>query len=164
MPADLKQAKNGKLEPILLRSIEPSGQLHHTAARAWGAMRTAAALDGVVLGQVGTYRSYDTQVALFKQRYQLQANDSSTTRVWNGVRYWLRRGVAPASSPGRSNHGWGLAVDVASIGSGGRLGWLLRNAERYGWSWELQSEPWHIRYVMGDTVPQAVIAFEGHKA
>jgi hypothetical protein len=34
------------------------------------------------------------------------------------------------------------------------------HAGEFGWSWELQSEPWHLRYVAGDEVPAAVIEFE----
>jgi hypothetical protein len=40
------------------------------------------------------------------------------------------------------------------------LQFLLDVAPSLGWSWELQSEPWHIRYVAGDKVPQAVLDFE----
>jgi LAS superfamily LD-carboxypeptidase LdcB len=36
------------------------------------------------------------------------------------------------------------------------LDWLLKNAHLYGFSWEVQSEPWHLRYVAGDDVPEAV--------
>jgi hypothetical protein len=62
-----------------------------------------------------------------------------------------------------------LAIDTAAgdhpsnataIGSVWQWPWFRANAERYGFSWELQSEPWHIRYVTGDDIPQAVIDFE----
>jgi LAS superfamily LD-carboxypeptidase LdcB len=58
-----------------------------------------------------------------------------------------------AAVPGTSNHGWGLACDVWNVGQNGRLEWLLDNAKRFGFSWEVQSEPWHIRYVLGDDLP-----------
>jgi len=38
---------------------------------------------------------------------------------------------------------------------------MLANVEQYGFSWELQAEPWHIRYVAGDDLPVAVLAYEG---
>jgi len=63
------------------------------------------------------------------------------------------------AAPGTSNHNLGIAVDIWSA-SGKRLEWLLANALRFGWSWELQSEPWHIRYVAGDNVPDAVKAWK----
>jgi peptidoglycan hydrolase-like protein with peptidoglycan-binding domain len=74
-----------------------------------------------------------------------------------------------AATPGTSNHGLGLAIDLAWYDSSQILGitarmdvfnWLLLNAFRYGFSWETQSEPWHIRYVAGDSIPQAVLDFE----
>jgi hypothetical protein len=36
------------------------------------------------------------------------------------------------------------------------LEWLLANADWFGFSWELQSEPWHLRYYVGDRVPLKV--------
>jgi LAS superfamily LD-carboxypeptidase LdcB len=63
--------------------------------------------------------------------------------------------MAPLAVPGTSNHNLGIAVDIANA-SGKRLEWMLANAHKYGFSWELQSEPWHIRYVAGDDIPEAV--------
>lgn len=147
LPDDLKGVENGKVPAGLLRPAHGGGTLHHVAAAAWHAMVEAARQDGIELGNVGAYRSYDAQVALFKQRYTRIPNGSRTTRTWNGKRYWLRRGVAPSATPGTSNHGWGIAIDVANVGTGGRLAWLLNNAARFGFSWELQEEPWHLRHV-----------------
>jgi LAS superfamily LD-carboxypeptidase LdcB len=64
-----------------------------------------------------------------------------------------------AAAPGTSNHGWGLAVDFAEELDGDTqpesvsakfVKWLIRNAATYGFSAEVQSEPWHWRYVAGD--------------
>jgi LAS superfamily LD-carboxypeptidase LdcB len=63
------------------------------------------------------------------------------------------------ATPATSNHGWGLAVDVWGANNG-RLDWMLQNCDKYGFSWEIQSEPWHIRYVCGDKLPQAVLDYE----
>jgi hypothetical protein len=69
-----------------------------------------------------------------------------------------RRGIGnPAAVPGTSSHGQGLAVDINSwvYGAGGtiRHQWLVDNAPRFGWSWELvgkpSGEPWHFNYVGG---------------
>ena len=147
MPADLRSKSNGRLPASILRPITGGGTLHHIAAAAWEELVHAAAQDNIELRHVGAYRSYDQQVALFRQRYQTTPSGSKTTRRWNGTTYYLRTGVAPSATPGTSNHGWGLAIDIAHIGSGGRLDWLIDNAPRMGWSWELQSEPWHIRLV-----------------
>ena len=61
-----------------------------------------------------------------------------------------------------SRHMLGLAVDVANA-NGKILKWLLDNEDRFGFSHEVQSEPWHIRYVAGDNVPVAVVEFVGNK-
>lgn len=70
-----------------------------------------------------------------------------------------RRGIGnPAAIPGTSSHGQGLAVDINSwvYGNGSnttRHQWLVNNAPRFGWSWELvgkpSGEPWHFNYVGG---------------
>jgi hypothetical protein len=75
----------------------------------------------------------------------------------------------PAARRGTSTHGLGLAVDINSwvYGNGSgteRHRWLVANAPRFGWSWELvgkpSGEPWHFNYVGGwddwpDTTPAA---------
>jgi LAS superfamily LD-carboxypeptidase LdcB len=62
------------------------------------------------------------------------------------------------AAPGTSNHNLGLAVDISEA-SKERLDWMLKNCADFGFSWEVQSEPWHIRYVAGDRVPPAVQAW-----
>lgn len=179
-PSDLTGTTNGKLPSNLLTPVKPNEkwQMHHVAARAWEAMRSEAWKDGIKLSVSGNpYRSYDRQAELFNQRYTSTftpgVNTQQDQRVWNGKRYYKRLGVAAVAVPGTSNHGWGLAVDTA-IDADGDLGfewppksidqntinWLLANAAKYGFSWELQSEPWHLRYVAGNNVPQAVLDFE----
>ena len=83
-----------------------------------------------------------------------------------GGTWWRIPGTARAAVPGTSNHGWGLAVDTA-LGDGPTharsiapaIPWLVDNAERFGWSWESQDEPWHIHYWAGDEVPDDVRVF-----
>ena len=182
-PANLRGESNGDLPEGLLRSVGKGGLLHVNAARAFEALRADAAIAGFDLTYTwgGTYRSYQSQVALFESRYDRDyvegRNVKTGSRTWNGVRYYKRKGVAAAATPGTSNHGWGLAVDMAldsdrsdgldpddAVYIGPALNYLYANAERFGWSWELQSEPWHLRYVAGDDIPEAVREFERNEA
>jgi LAS superfamily LD-carboxypeptidase LdcB len=161
MPADLTHAMNGLLRKDVLRKIGPtSGELHRNAATAWNCLSMAAFFDKISLDHVGAYRTLGAQTTLFKQRYSLTPQGRNITRKMNGQTYYLRDGFAPSSTPGMSNHGWGLAIDIANA-SGDRLAWLLDgNAEKFGWSWEVkngpQAEAWHIRYVCGDAPPRGV--------
>lgn len=174
LPANLVGVPNGKLSDDLLETIGPSGRLHETAARSWRALRAAAADAGFNLTYTfgGTYRTYAQQEALFRSRYSPQGTFGGC-KAWDGQRWCLKGPYAMAAVPGTSNHGLGLAVDTAldldpSDGVGPddavsimpAIPWLVANAERFGWSWEAQSEPWHLRYVTGDVIPQAVLDFE----
>ena len=179
LPKDLKGAENGKLDPKLLKAIKPGGKLHHLAANAWEAMRVAAEKEGITFAHVGDYRPYEAQLSMFKDRYVKgdSGDPRKITRKFNDEVWMLKKGMAPAGSPGTSNHGWGLAIDIAlkvdgkvvSImedpdgkGKGVKSGldWLFANADKYGFSWEIkegaQAEAWHIRYFTGDKIPAAV--------
>lgn len=81
-------------------------------------MVAAAKADGVNLGATDGYRSYDEQVRLKAKKPNL------------------------AATPGKSNHGRGLAVDVA--GGSKAIAWLDRNASRFGFRNPIRKkEPWH---------------------
>lgn len=64
-----------------------------------------------------------------------------------------------AAAPGRSNHGWGLAVDLCSVETGNAqvMAWLRENGPTYGWDnpqWARRGgagpyEPWHWEYAPG---------------
>jgi D-alanyl-D-alanine dipeptidase len=169
LPQDLKGCENGKLPKSLLRPIAPSGQMHHYAATSWAMLRELAAEEGLDLVHVGDYRPYAQQVALFMsrmKRFPDAKRNVQVTRIFNGEKWFLHVG-APVATPGTSNHGWGLAIDAALKTKAGvvtistkpkgakrsGLDFLLAEAPALGWSWELQSEPWHIRYVAGDKPP-----------
>ena len=176
MPKDLKGCQNGKLPATLLRRIAPSGRMHHHAAISWAILRELAAKEGLDLVHVGDYRPYEQQLALFESRMKPFPNAKKPTQVvrtFNGEKWYLHNG-APVATPGTSNHGWGLAIDAAVKTKGKKGGvvsittkpriakrsglqFLLAEAPSLGWSWELQSEPWHIRYVAGDKTPVRLI-------
>jgi hypothetical protein len=165
MPADLKGVTPGKLPESLLRAIPSGGKLHHRAADAWNAMVAKAKADGVELKPTSSgdlYRTYESQLAGFKQRYVLEPVAGTSTKTFEGKTWYLKKGMAMLATPGKSNHNLGLAIDIASASEPKRLNWLIANIKDFGFSWEVvPSEPWHIRLVTGDNPTPAVIAFTG---
>jgi len=171
MPADLQGQLNGRLDPALLRPLKGTkGALHHAAATAFNCLQLEAWFEGVDLqstSSADTYRSYERQENTFLKRYSSgpTARIPVVTRTWQGKRWYLKRGSAPSAAPGTSNHGWGLAIDIAGA-SGQRLAWMmgpnpfLSPVLKYGFTWEVESgrnaEAWHIRYVCGDEPTAAI--------
>lgn len=174
LPSDLRGVQNGRLPADLLQAIRPSGRLHHRAALGWAVLQSKAAAEGLKLVHVGDYRPYEQQLALFMQRMRDYPNAkvaTQTTRKFDGKTWYLHVG-APVATPSTSNHGWGLAIDAALQLKKGQvvnilakprrasrsgLDFLLEWAPACGFSWELQSEPWHLRWVVGDALPKVVI-------
>lgn len=177
-PRCLNGRSNGRLDDVLVSTpvlgVEWPCRLVEPAARAWRALSAAAAQAGHKLkpsGQFDSYRPYAAQERIFRQRYRPVYKRGASYRVWQGQRWYHWYGAA-AAVPGTSNHGWGLAVDTGEENDGdagterldsGTLNWLLQNEERFGFSHEIQSEPWHIRYFAGDQIPQAVLAYERNR-
>lgn len=178
MPSDLVGQPNGKLPDHLMRNLKgfPKGRLHHKAATAFNALQLHAFFQGVDLQPIGVtecYRPYERQLRLFRERYEPfdTGRKPAVTRTFEGKTYFLKKGVSPAGSPGTSNHGLGLAVDIRNA-SGARLKWMLGDQSipfgggspviQYGFSWEVKdpknpnAESWHIRYCTGDTWTPAV--------
>lgn len=190
LPPDLVSASNGRLAPEQLVSIDfagrpAGGQLHLQAARAWWALVHAClAATGVLLTVTSiadAYRRYEIQLSAFLTRYEpvslaVYAVTPSSKRKkfsYNGKTYWrLRKGMAPSATPGTSNHGWGLALDICELlGNGSVRGiasspawaWLKSNLLAFGFSWEWASEseePWHVRLFLAEQTTQAVLDFE----
>lgn len=159
VPPALRNVPNGEIPARLLVNVKPYGQLFWKAAVAYENLVKAAKADGITLGHVGAYRSLDQQVALFKARYSRKPTGRvpSVTRIWNGDVWHLKKNCAPAASPGKSNHGLALAVDLCEmVGkrpvalSNMARRWLVSNAEKYGWCWEVADptnpnfELWHL--------------------
>lgn len=165
----LKGVKPGELDAKLLRPIEGKGKLHNCAADAYEAMDAAANEAGIDLSptsQADTYRSLDVQEYGFYQRYTDNPKPAlmkQKPRIYKGKAWYLKKGMAPMAVPGTSNHNLGIAIDIKDA-TGARLTWLLANEAKFGFSHELDSEPWHIRYVAGDDVPEAVKAWKASRA
>lgn len=165
MPKDLKGITPGELPEKLLRTVEGGGKLHHLASYAWEAMCAKAKSEGVQLKPTSSgdlYRTYESQKKGFLTRYQLAPVIGTSTKTFEDKTWYLKKGMAMLATPGKSQHNLGLAVDIASASEPKRLNWLIANVKEFGFSWEVvPSEPWHLRYVCGDDVPAAVVAFQG---
>lgn len=125
VPAALRRFGNGRVPSSALTSIGIGGhRLYAPAAQSFKDMRAAAARDGVQIGVTDSYRSYATQVDLVRRK-------------------GLYKNGGLAATPGTSNHGWGMALDVDTNSRG--TAWLRANAARYGFA-TIPREPWHWEY------------------
>ena len=153
VPAALQGVPNGKLSGKILRPVKCGGQMWEGAAEAFDRMYDQATQSGIKLRNIGDYRSFDAQLGLFMQRYALEDTGRvpKVTREWDGKTWILRKGMSPSSTPGKSNHGLGLAIDL-DVTTAKVLDWLCLNAPTYGFY--LQSddpsspefEAWHWQY------------------
>jgi len=122
--------QNGKLPASALAPIK-AGQLAVEPAAGWNAMNVEARSLGCELlptGSMSSYRTYDQQVYLYQQ--------------------YLNGGNL-AAVPGTSNHGTGIACDVATTEMRSTVD---RIGAKYGFSktWsDAQSEWWHLCYQPG---------------
>jgi D-alanyl-D-alanine carboxypeptidase len=179
LPTDLDPSMNGRLWPNQLTPVlfpgTGMGTLHPNSARAWNAMalifkleNPAKQLTAVSRGDI--YRTLDMQERLFRSRF-VRLMVSTVVRIWLGVRWWKLPGVALAATPGNSNHGLGLAVDIAVWIDGktkvsalaadeASQAWMRREAASFGWYENVKSEPWHWEFCVGNAMPQRVLDIE----
>jgi len=154
LDATLKLYGNGKLPASLLKPIHAGGRLYGPAAWWFNVMYDEAKKDGIVLKSVSAgYRSYETQKAMFLDRYSRvpTLRVPKVTRCWEGKTYWLKRGKSPSAAPASScspgsNHGWGLAQDLEVPTK--TFQWLCANGPKYGFYMEVplsspSAERWH---------------------
>ena len=109
----------------------------------------------------------DAAVALAKLNIAYQQRFGTPIVLTDGYRTLAEQRVLKAikpslaATPGTSEHGWGLAVDMGGevqTGKSARYLWLRANAPSYGWDnpdWALSGgsgpyEPWHWEYVDGE--------------
>ena len=168
----LEGKKPSEIKPAMLRKLSVGGQMHHCAARAFEAMKAAAAAEGVKLAPTSagdTFRSIETQTKGFLSRYQKEVIPDASTRTWNGVKWYLKKGNAPLAAPNDdaktcSRHMLGIAIDIANTGNKKIMDWLLANEQKFGFSHEVVEMPgaesWHIRFTEGKVMPQAVLDYE----
>lgn len=117
---------NGKLNDSELADI-PGGRLRKDAAAAWNAPGGPADAGLRPTGSKSSYRLYADQVYFWNNQPPL------------------------AAEPGTSNHGWGIAVDLAETWM---RDWVDQHGGAYGWKkTEAFSEWWHVNFVGGVTFP-----------
>jgi zinc D-Ala-D-Ala carboxypeptidase len=122
-PAELRAYGNGKIPAAALDEIGVgSHRMYGPAAAEFKQMRAAAAADGVTIGVTDSYRSYDQQVDLARRK---------------GL--YSQGGLA--ATPGTSNHGWGMSLDLDLDARA--QAWMRANGERYGFVEDVPREPWH---------------------
>ncbi len=162
LPPWVNEFQNGKIphdRMVQVAPLGPGGLLVPEAVEPWRAFQAAAGQAGFTLTMTNAYRNYDQQVNLFQSCYTTVANGQKF-KDWNGVRYWQKPKFPVIARPGTSNHGWGVGIDMAldfydrrarSVGSEPAfMIWAVANARQFGWSWEVQTEPWHVRLVEYD--------------
>lgn len=156
MPAGWSGHPNGQIPLSMLTQLSPilgsGGYAQTDAANAFRRMAAEfEAAVGTPLKFSEAYRSYETQVQLFTERY-VRVN-YNTGIYWDGSYWKIKPGVAAAAIPGRSNHGEALAFDFAwpltSWSTQGQQ-WFRANEARFGFSSAqgvADGEPWHKVYV-----------------
>lgn len=131
-PAALNNYENGKLPKSELKQVAgfPGIFAYAETADAMSAMIAAARKDGIEIRITDGYRSYEQQVDVKRRKGEL------------------------AATPGKSNHGWGQAFDIAVGGYDSKTyQWLAKNAHLFGFvnpPWAVKGgskpEPWHWEY------------------
>lgn len=115
----------------------------------------AASLDRVLLRAVAktgstfsiwdAYRSMTEQVAMLRRYYTRVSRRrfKPSDRSWDGSTWAKKGGMPVAASPGHSNHGLGMSIDI----HGGAIQtWMKKYGKTYGWVNDVRSEPWHFTY------------------
>ena len=116
-----KGYRNGRPMNVRVVSVDWT-EVEVATARAFRAMRAAAARNGINLKLVSGFRTHEKQQQLYRE--------------------WRRGTGNPAARPGFSNHQSGRALDI-SVDSDPIREWLKANAKRFGFHRTVRNEPWH---------------------
>lgn len=134
----------------------PDGyRLDSRAAEWFNKMYDAAAIDGIYLSPISAFRNYALQKELYQKKVQGFLNQGYSQSKAEDL---AAKDTLP---PGTSEHGLGLAVDIASVETSFEntktFAWLQKNAQDYGFILRyaknkaditsIMYEPWHWRYV-----------------
>jgi len=122
----LYEVANGELEAEQLSQIDSTSgtfKLNKEAATAYNQMVASAKNDGISWEIDNSYRDIEKQKELV-----------------NRLGLYSQGGLA--AEPGKSNHGWGSAVDLKVKKGDAAHKWLVANAGKFGFS-TIPREPWH---------------------
>ena len=171
VPPELLNYGNGELPATMLQSIGLGRhRLYSPAAIDFMALITAANAANIVIDLSGSYRDTAGQIQCPKNPVDTGQRPKSTSDnhqwmidngllILSGTTYIPSGELAGMPSfpidaltycavPGRSNHGWGLAVDV-NLEWPGTERWMHNNAPTFGWC-DIGGgthEPWHYQYI-----------------
>lgn len=169
---ELDGYRNGQMDPDRMMTVSGC-TLERDAAYLYSLLLDAARDDGINLYAEDCYRSYNVQAAAYERRCPVVETpiytfDAATgEKVQSGTKKERECSGPPVAPAGRSNHGWGRAVDFATSYRvlscyDEEFHWLKLNAHRFGWvhpDWaacgKSTQEPWHWEYA-GVTDPQLV--------
>jgi LAS superfamily LD-carboxypeptidase LdcB len=165
IPKELRTVENGRLDEGTLANIKCGGKMWKWAALSFNMMFDTAKKDGIVFKNEGDYRPYARQLAMFKDRYSLvdEGRKPQVIRKFEGKVWYLKKRKSPSATPGTSNHGLGLAIDL-EVKDPKVLAWLCANASKYGFYLQgsdpshPEFEAWHWQYCFGDNPPAIVQA------
>lgn len=125
-PPELVAYGNGQIPAAAMTSIgHGDHRLHAPAARAFQQMEAAARAEGITFGITTSYRDLPTQRRLAAEK---------------GL--YSQGGLA--ATPGTSNHGWGMSVDLRLDDRAQT--WMRDNGWRFGFVEDVPREPWHWTY------------------
>lgn len=164
--------RNGYMDPARMMSVGGC-VLERDAAYTYSLLVEAARKDGVRLGWEDCYRSWSQQNSAYNRRCPIidvpiyKDNGAAGGVVHVGTKRARVCSGPPTAQAGRSNHGWGRAVDFTD-GSGtltcydNEYYWMKQHAHHFGWvhpGWAAcggpNAEPWHWEFA-GVTDPTLV--------
>ncbi|WP_436522379.1 M15 family metallopeptidase [Actinoplanes sp. HUAS TT8] len=123
IPEDLAAYGNGRIPASALEQVgDTRHKLWAPAAERLTQLIADAKRDGVNIGITDSYRPIEEQVDLARRK---------------GL--YSQGGLA--AKPGTSEHGWGMATDLALNPEA--LSWMRKNADRYGFVENVKRESWH---------------------
>lgn len=144
-----RKYKNGQIPSSALSPIDTGQLLIKSARDSYMLMKADAKKDGVTIKLVGPSSAY--RKCGQKGDYTKGLSKGVFTQWYAWELYKAGAGNLasnPTTSKGcKSNHGWGLAIDVK--GSSAQK-WIKKNGEKYGWWWSggtfSKIENWHFDY------------------
>lgn len=141
---------NGKIPSKGLEKIDTGQYLEENARNSYMRMKKDAQKEGITIDLSGKSSGY--RKCGQKGDYTEGLSGGLFTQWYAWELYRAGKGNLasnPTTSKGcKSNHGWGLAIDVKN--KKGARDWIKKNGEKYGWWWSggtfSRIEDWHFDY------------------